>query len=370
MGLTLARHGWLGRLDADQYESLKKTEQLLADYDAALRGIEGEAIARINRSLDQAFLEISRRLLRIYERELNYQAEGEPVNPRSPERYGELLKQLKGLLDRLNPARRQVYLDTFMRLLQAANALGLEYGEKLAADAYVGDRFIPQTVNIPITAIREAALSARGYLDWSRDYGRESGTDLADRISGVVQKGLAAGDGPAVVARDLRKLGGVVKGRAEMVARTESLKAANTAQTKTYQANGISLGVWWATPDERTCAQCAPFMGNIYDLSAMTLDDPRGFRFTMPPVHPRCRCKLSAVTALGLALRPEQLEQYQQLNRETVGKLPGEPDDKPPPFVAAARLPMPSPAWDAASGKWLDPAYAAKFQAAVDAVGG
>lgn len=360
-GLTLnRRHGWL-RSDAG-YDSIRRTMDLLDEYDQALQQVEDEAIARLNRNLDEAFRRIAERLGRVYRRELAYWERGEYVNERAPERAGELLKQLQGLLNQLNPVNRGDYQRIMQDLLQQASALGLEYGERLTATQYQGDEFIPKTVSIPIKAVAEAANSARQYLDWSRDYGRESGTNLANRISDIVQQGLIAGDGTAVIARDLRALGGVVKNRAEMIARTESLKASNAAQMKVYEANDVKYGVWFSTADERTCPYCGPLMGNIYRLSDLYVNDSRGWTFQIPPAHVRCRCKISGVRLMSLAINPDELDDFQALHRDTMKRQVQAPATGPPHFIKAAGRQMPRPVWDASSHTWVDPVAAARLK--------
>lgn len=360
MTLLDRRHGWLRR-DAS-YDAIGRMVDLLEEYDQALRQVEDEAIARINRNLEAAFVRIAEKLGKVYRRELAYQERGEYVNERSPERPAALLQQLQPLLTRLNPIRQPIYQRILQDLLQQANALGLEYGERLVATQYQGDEFIPRTVNIPIKAVAEAANSARQYLDWSRDYGRESGTSLANRISDIVQRGLIAGDGAAVIARDLKSLGGVVKNRAEMIARTESLKASNAAQMKVYEANGIRYGVWFATADERTCPYCAPLMGNIYRLTDLYVNDSRGWTFQIPPAHVRCRCKVSGVTLMSLAINPDELDDFQKLHSDTMQRQVVPPATGPPHFIKAAGRQMPRPVWEAATGRWLDPVASARFQ--------
>lgn len=84
--------------------------------------------------------------------------------------------------------------------------------------------------------------------------------------------------------------------RAESIARTESLRAANEGQLDAWDGakkNGLlsenAKRVWIATGDDLLCAICEP-MDGVEEL----LDDPfildDGEAITSPPAHPRCRC--------------------------------------------------------------------------------
>ena len=74
----------------------------------------------------------------------------------------------------------------------------------------------------------------------------------------------------------------VVKSRADVIARTESLRAYNSASSQYYAVNGINLVMWYATSDDRTCPICNARAGRIYKRIS-----------TQAPCHPRCRCYLA-----------------------------------------------------------------------------
>jgi SPP1 gp7 family putative phage head morphogenesis protein len=73
--------------------------------------------------------------------------------------------------------------------------------------------------------------------------------------------------------------------RAEMLARTEIIRAHHLATIQEYRNWGV-LGIyvkgeWKTAGDDRVCSQCASLEGNIY-----TLDEIE----SMIPLHPNCRC--------------------------------------------------------------------------------
>jgi SPP1 gp7 family putative phage head morphogenesis protein len=119
------------------------------------------------------------------------------------------------------------------------------------------------------------------------------------QISRVLAQGMADGDGPRTVARKLvttitgrgdtlgvrDSLGRWIpaKRRAEMIARTEMIRAHHVATIQEYRNWGV-LGIrvlaeWVTAGDDRVCDVCASLEGKKF-----TLDEVEG----MIPVHPNC----------------------------------------------------------------------------------
>jgi Phage Mu protein F like protein len=107
-----------------------------------------------------------------------------------------------------------------------------------------------------------------------------------------------------VAARVERAVAKKIRERAELIARTESLRAANLGQHLLWlQADQQGLWdrdtmrrVWVITPDERLCPEvCQPIPG--MNPQGVLLDQPfqtpRGL-MQYPPAHPRCRCCLAS----------------------------------------------------------------------------
>jgi SPP1 gp7 family putative phage head morphogenesis protein len=125
---------------------------------------------------------------------------------------------------------------------------------------------------------------------------------MSSVISRVLAQGLADGDGPRFLAR---KLVAVIDGenlgdlgltdvlgryispqrRAEILARTEIIRAHHVATIQEYRNWGV-VGVnvkaeWMTAGDSRVCQKCAELQGKVF-----TLDEIEG----MIPRHPQCRC--------------------------------------------------------------------------------
>lgn len=152
-----------------------------------------------------------------------------------------------------------------------------------------------------------ASMSLPFHIDrvgllFSRTYSELKGiTSAMDQIiSRVLSQSMADGDGARVIAKKLLstisgvgdlsftdKIGRFIPAeqRAEMIARTETIRAFNEAALQEYKnwgAVGVSAIVEFQTAgDSRVCPTCASMQGRIYSL-----DEASG----IIPVHPRCRC--------------------------------------------------------------------------------
>lgn len=125
---------------------------------------------------------------------------------------------------------------------------------------------------------------------------------MANMISQILAQGMIDGDGPRLLARKMiaaidgtgagtlgitDKLGRFIsaKRRAEMIARTETIRAFHLAAIQEYRNWGV-LGIqvkaeWITAGDDRVCAKCESMEGRTFTLDEI---EP------MIPAHPLCRC--------------------------------------------------------------------------------
>ena len=106
--------------------------------------------------------------------------------------------------------------------------------------------------------------------------------------------------------------------RAETIARTESMSAANQGQQELWNQareagllNGDELKEWIVTPDDTLCPLCAAMegvqvpMGEVFDFDGEQVD--------VPPGHPRCRCTIGlAMPGSGDAQEGEAPEEVEE----------------------------------------------------------
>lgn len=293
---------------------------LVERYDEALREEEDDAIARVNTALDTGFGRLMRRVNGL----LRDRSETDVV---TLEAQAARARQLSGLLMERNPAKADVYQQTYERLSERATTLGLDHSSDLLRTTSPNVQL--RTVDIPIEAIQQAGARSRGYL-------QRYGDKFANDATAEVQAAMAEGLDFATLTNRLEQKLKVTKIRADMMARTESLGSFNSAAQKSMTKHGVRFVVWYATKDERTCPVCAARHGSIYKLGE-----------AKAPCHPRCRCRLAAVTPEAIAATPLQRDlraDYKKI-RNRVTELGGSLDRGPAPFEDRA----PSPIWTPSS---------------------
>jgi SPP1 gp7 family putative phage head morphogenesis protein len=151
--------------------------------------------------------------------------------------------------------------------------------------------------NSPFHMDRVGLLYSRTFSDLK---GITTAMDM--QISRILAQGVIDGDGPALLARKLvatingtgmgelgitDKLGRFIPAsrRAEMLARTEILRAYNEASLIEYKNWGVEgvrcLAEFLTAGDDKVCPSCFSHEGEIY-----TLESASGIL----PFHPNCRC--------------------------------------------------------------------------------
>lgn len=109
---------------------------------------------------------------------------------------------------------------------------------------------------------------------------------------------VAEGLDSATIERRIERAANVaLRDRSMLIARTETIAAANAGQTEAWR-QGRSEGLidielvkeWITTPDDRTCPECEPLDGE-----QRLLDHPFTGGVMEPPLHPDCRCAVGLV---------------------------------------------------------------------------
>jgi len=152
-------------------------------------------------------------------------------------------------------------------------------------------------------------------------------SQMDTQISRVLSQGIADGDNPITLARKMRKvitgtsgtgkelaitdtLGRFIpaKRRAEMIARTEIIRAHHVAtiqEYKTWATEGVYIRGEWKTSGilegpGHVCDECLALEGHMYDLDEIE---------SMIPYHPNCKC-------IALPIRVEKGNKYKRTNGE------------------------------------------------------
>lgn len=114
---------------------------------------------------------------------------------------------------------------------------------------------------------------------------------MATVMSRTLVDGLVAGSSPRDIARDINKVVDVGRKRAEVIARTEIVRAHSEGQLEALEQLGVTevgVAVEWSIttgkngrPDAKVCPACRALKGIVLKVT-----EARG----MLPRHPNCRC--------------------------------------------------------------------------------
>ena len=109
---------------------------------------------------------------------------------------------------------------------------------------------------------------------------------MDSQMSRILADGLVKGEGPAKIARDLRKtVTTLTRTRARMIARTEIINAHAEGQLDSFNLMGVDelnvLAEFSTAEDGLVCSECDSLSGTTYRV-----DEAHG----IIPVHPSCRC--------------------------------------------------------------------------------
>lgn len=235
---------------------------LIEQYNQLLKTTEDGTITLLNKVLDQAFNRLVRRA-RIHMK-AGYAS--------AAQRNLALLQEFRKLIPTLRPGS----IDAYERILRNLFLDAQFNGVGIAKDLLAGMR--PERENLDVSLPLDAATAALQ----ARTYLRKHGEYFATSAAEIVSQGVAEGRPIDSMVDDVRTRLKVVKARADVIVRTETLRAYNEASDAYYAAQGINLVSFYATSDDRSCSVCSTRAGRIYKRSEIKV-----------PLHPRCRCVLS-----------------------------------------------------------------------------
>lgn len=109
--------------------------------------------------------------------------------------------------------------------------------------------------------------------------------ELAKRMTRSFVEGFEKSETMDKLTRRVRDVTGFGRSSAERIARTETMRAVNSAAKDRFKKADIEKVEFLAAWDDRTCDECESLHGRIYDIgNAPDL-----------PIHPNCRCTLAPV---------------------------------------------------------------------------
>lgn len=141
-------------------------------------------------------------------------------------------------------------------------------------------QFLASSFNLPESMSKVQMLFTRAY-----DELEGVTSTMSVKMGRVLADGFLKGNGPEDIARDLVDEVEISKSRAEMIARTEVIRAHAEGQLEGFKVLGVDevgIMVEWSTAgDDVVCEECEPLEGVV-----LTVEEAHG----LIPRHPNCRC--------------------------------------------------------------------------------
>jgi len=208
-----------------------------------------------------------------------------------------LFPKLGAEIDATEPGLKKVY-DTFMTKV---------YKKGMFSGAKSVQSVLGQEVKLPFNQPHKRALNAVEKMAFLNI------KNINDEVKGDLRRGLYEaiqnGEGieglknrveaslkkkPKKVAKDVQPdARDTPEFRAEIIARTELVRAYNQGNLENIKMAGIEKKQWVTGHDERTCPICKPMDGQVRKVGEPfvgKLPNGKEVRVMAPPIHCQCRC--------------------------------------------------------------------------------
>lgn len=245
-------------------------QQIVGRYDKATANLEQATVVRLFRALDKSYRSLTSDL----EKGWDKVAKNRSIFPQQQRLL--LLDQLGDLINLTAPSAKSSYENLLYSAIEKGAEGGLVMTDRLmeAIDPSAETlEILRSTTGVPVEALKNQASEGLRRL-------YRYGEDGASAISAIVEQGLVQNWGPRKVADAIRAgVVGVVKSKAETLARTEIMSSFNGAAKLRIQQHGAKL-LWQSQGKDRlTCPVCVSRNMQVFD--------PTQIQFQ---AHPRCRC--------------------------------------------------------------------------------
>lgn len=300
-----------------------RTLSLIEKTDRLLKSSEDKTIDRVNQALESAYKQLERELLRAYTKH----SDNASLLPR--QRKLLILNEVANLLQLINTRNSAQIQAELENLLRGAD----EQGRSMAADLVeaIGNEQIQSFAGVNLDAVRfQAQDSYKRLYRWSEV--------MQDKISSIVEMHLAIGSGSRKMATALRTELGILKGRAENIARSETIQALDSATREAYKRADVGYVQRIATQDSRLCSRCAARAGNVYRID----EAPAA-------IHSQDRCYNAPWkkewAELGL-VNTDWIDKHAAAVRKQVEGRGEKLDSSAAQFEKAAGIKPPTPVWE------------------------
>jgi len=115
--------------------------------------------------------------------------------------------------------------------------------------------------------------------------------EMKNDLRAELERGVLNGESISKLKERVDKVIDKGENRAEMIARTETIRASNQGRLAGYKQAGIKgKKVWVAKMDAKTCSICKELNNREAGLDENF--EFKGGEVFLPPLHPRCRCRI------------------------------------------------------------------------------
>lgn len=109
--------------------------------------------------------------------------------------------------------------------------------------------------------------------------------ELAKKITNILAKGYEEGKSIKQITQEIEeKIDNIVEKRAELIARSEIIKASAMGTKQGMREAGIEKYMWITARDDKVCALC-----KSYDKKSFKIEDENS-PIPVKDTHPNCRC--------------------------------------------------------------------------------
>lgn len=294
-------------------------EQLVRRLDRGLNTLERTAITRLTQALRLSEARLEAELRRLYLASLEETLTSGAAMREARARL--LLQQVRASLDVTAGAAAD---DVFTALVREAYAAGMD--NAIAALSLYQQEVVSLSSGVRIEAAVRATNAAARLA--------HHGTEFAQKAEQLIIDGIVRGRGWAATARELRRETKKTLVQAEMIVRTESITASDTARRDSYKENGVEYVQRMATMDDRVCGYCAYRAGNVYRVD----EAPAA-------IHPNDRCYNAPWKPEWQELGLTDDEWFRQHRAEAIKRGGEKPRSGAAPFEKAEGRDAPTPVW-------------------------
>lgn len=210
-----------------------------------------------------------------------------------------IVKIVDGFLKTLdNEVNKDYFDDNESELLTQAQfdftPLLIDQAVLAGQEAYklIGSKDIYTPFKLRKTIAENVAKFTQSMLDTDRQ-------KLTDIVTDGVENGQSIPEIRNIIQADFEA---ITKNQAQLITRTEVLRASNQAALDAYEQSGVVEGKQWITFG--AVDECADYEGKVESLDGSFYDNESDFADGDPPLHPNCRCILLPVLIGEKALMP------------------------------------------------------------------